>query len=149
MFNSVDNLGKILLIRNDVFEDLNENKISHSLDHFNMRPCLIISELDKMYLLPCTTKYNIKYPNEYFLIKDNWYLYNELRKETFIKLNKIIEKNIFSGKFKAELNPLTYYNLLRKLIDLYKIKNQDLSYNHFQIIEKDIIEQVKKLEKII
>jgi len=149
MFDNFDNLGKILFIKNDVFEDLNENEINHSLDHFGKRPCLIISELDKMYLLPCTTKFNIKYPNNYFFVEDNWYLYNDLKKETYIKLNKIIEKEIFSGKFKAELNPITYYRILKKFINLYKDYNPELNYSYYNIIEEDIKEQVKKLEKII
>jgi len=69
MFDNFDNLGKILFIKNDVFEDLNENEINHSLDHFGKRPCLIISELDKMYLLPCKQNLILNILITIFLLK--------------------------------------------------------------------------------
>jgi len=56
MFDHFDNIGKIVKIRNIIFNDDKSKK--NSVDHsFNTgRPCVIIDEIDgKMYLLPCSS----------------------------------------------------------------------------------------------
>lgn len=149
MFDKFDNLGKILYVENVIFKDVIHDKISHLIDHNKGRPCLIISELDKMYLLPCTGSYNCNYNEHYFIPDNDDYVYNDLSKTTYIKLNKMIEREIFSNTFKAELTPIAYYKLLKELVNLYSKNNGYLNYEYYRIIEEDINNQIKKLEKIL
>jgi len=147
MFNKFDNIGKIVIVKNISFKDTKDGILQADHAALSGRPCIIISDsLDKMYLLPSTSNQKKrKYIEEYFELTEENFNYTFLKTNpSFIKLSRIIEKEIFFGQDYGEISPTSYYELLKSFIKCQeKHKNNEL----YDLIKNDINDQVINLEK--
>ena len=143
----MNDVGQIVLIKNIIFKDLINNKIILSHDSHYIRPCLIISELDKRYLLPITSSKKNEYFKDSNMKITNYDLeYSSLTSDIcYIKLDHIIEREPFYTNPVDRLDEIKYYKCLLKLIKYYE--SLEIKTKEYEMIEKDVKKQVLMIKK--
>lgn len=141
-----NNERKIIIVKNIIFKDLKENKIIENRDIYLKRPCLIICEKeDKRYMLPISgSAKNKNYKLENIRLTNCDSLNRTLKKDSYLKLNRIITDNIYYKEPVDELDEIKYYKCLLKLIKFYGSLN--VKVEEYEQIKEELQEQVNKIK---
>ena len=116
------------MIDNQIFK----NDDSHyQIDHCKKRPSVVIAEDDEFFYYLTMTSKN----------KDISYLYNDGKKDQYIRFEYLYKKEIYGA---LEVGRLDDINLLNLLIEFYNY-HQDKNENDFKKIEKNILKFIKEL----
>lgn len=153
MFDKFDNIGKIMIINNIIFNDKYKNRLVIDHSALTGRPCIVLDEVDEfMYLLPMTSsRYQGNFKSHQILLHKWDVVDDTMPKNKFVKLTPIIKRRLFSDVYLGELTPLAYYYLLKEIILLYNSEENKkyLDLELYKEVEESLNEKVLKLENKI
>lgn len=139
--------GQIVIVKNIIFKDYNNEGFRLNRDAHLERPCLVISEIDdKRYMLPISSSINNKYyKTENIQISNYDLLYRTLRyNRCYIKLDKIIKRDICYKEPVDYLDKIKYYKCLLKLIMYYE--RLEFEVEEYEMIKDNLKEQIEKIK---
>ncbi|MBP3461235.1 MAG: hypothetical protein J6K21_02345 [Bacilli bacterium] len=142
----LNNERKIIIVKNIIFKDLKEDKIVLNRDIHFKRPCLIICEKeDKRYMLPIgSSSRNKDYKKENIKLTNYDLINRSLKKESYLKLDRIIKTDIYYKEPLDELDEIKYYKCLLKFIKFYN--NLNIKVEEYEEIKEEIEKQLYKIK---